>query len=183
MDRIGQAMGFGSVELNESTGEWQLKPDVHQRYLQPLNWNDAEIRRTASDGSLWASMTAQADTQALQQMVATGQIHTLEDSDPAWSSDEVGQLMGLDPATLQELARADLAPGVGGTPNGDQHRMAYGLPAALAMEEAMAREAATQRLAANPMGDKAVALFDTAWLNSAVLEAARTAQAISPIKV
>ena len=43
---------------------WQLKPDAHQPYLQPLNWNDAEIRRTASDGSLWASMTAQADNHA-----------------------------------------------------------------------------------------------------------------------
>lgn len=365
--RTAQAMGFDSAKIDEGTGDWLLQPNEHQPYLQPLNWDDPELRRSAANGAQWAAITAQADnhpgnymvqtlnnghsrlvsidndlslgkkpmhpmavagevnntassdawerylkdttgtvarpttitdeqrkefiakgvkglrsdkkfkidadysanfrqigkftqlvsdlqvqlggtpaigtepdhwvrstnmsgdgytkasgvsrvmsrsasdelltlteaelkadlaalesdeqaaawprTQALQQMVRAKEIQVLEDDDTAWNGDEVRDQMGLNPQTLQDIAKADMAPGVKGTPNGDKHRMAYGLAAALALEEAMAREAFKMRMNDQDAGDKPVALFDPELLNRTLLEEAAKLQTSSPAQV
>lgn len=368
MTRLGKAMGFESVSFDTSEGCWLLRPNPHQPYLRALNWNDAVLRQSASDGGVWAAKTAQADnhagnymvvqrpghhtsinsidndqsmgripvhpmqvgcepvqqdpylddwikylkdtedkvtrpstmsqqtrdewlskgiqglradptfkidganykvnfrqmakltklmsdlkagseatqpiqvtslwarrmtmsgpstkssgiptvmtrsaaekllkmteadvrldlaglsraeqdaewarTQVLQTMLQRKDILAMdENKQDEWEGEAMAQRMGIDTPTLQAIAKADLAPGVQGTPAGDKHRMTFGLAAALALEDAMAREAVAQRLRGDDHDVKASALFDPALLDQLVTEEAGKLQAASPIKV
>lgn len=122
-------------------------------------------------------------TQVLQTMIKRGEIKSIGDELDDWKGDQVRDLLGLNPTELRDIALADLQDGVEGTPNGDKNRLQYGLPAALALEQAMAREAFKMRMNGQHVGDKPVALFDPELLNQTLLEEASKLQTSSAVKV
>lgn len=120
--------------------------------------------------------------QVLQTMISKGDIRSIDDSLDAWTGDAVRDQMGLNPTELQAIARADLQDDVQGTPNGDKHRLKYGVTATLALEQAMAEEAFRMRMAGQPVGAKPLALFDPDLLNRTLLDEARKLQAGTPAR-
>lgn len=161
---------------NSQTHAAGIPKVISQRMAQTLTaLTEDQVRNRLFGGLGQAEQDAAWErTQVLQQMVRGQAIQPVKDTD--WGSDRVRDLMGLNPKDLKRIAGEDLAyaardPRNIGTPDGDRHRLEFGLAAAFALQEQMARQRAEQIRRGDkdqrgqPLVYQGPALFDREALN------------------